>query len=59
MIGKIRIISISKIKNIKDVKKNWIEKGSCGGVIWSNPHSNGDIFSRSFFIFIDNILLIK
>lgn len=57
--GKIKIISISKIKNIKDVKKNWIEKGRRDDEIWSNPHSNGDIFSRFFiYIFINKLLMI-
>lgn len=53
------MISTSKIKNINVIKKNWIDKGNCGDDIWSNPHSNGFIFSRSFNIFNDKNLLIN
>ena len=43
-------ISISKIKNIKATVKNWIENETRGLDIGSNPHSNGDFFSRSSFL---------
>lgn len=42
-----RVISMSKIKKINLIKKNWILKGKWVEEIGSNPHSNGDIFSRS------------
>lgn len=44
-IGKIKLISISKIKN-KIIKiKNRIEKGIRIFLKGSNPHSKGDFFS--------------
>ena len=57
-IGIIRIISISKIKNINVIKKNWIENGRRGLDIGLNPHSNGVIFFRFFWIIFVNIMLI-
>lgn len=63
VIGKINVISTSKIKKIMAIKKNWIEKGVREEFIMSNPHSNGEHFSRSkrdFFDSIeDNIIIIK
>lgn len=41
-------ISISKIKKISLIKKNWILKGRRFIDAGSNPHSNGDIFSRLY-----------
>lgn len=53
-------ISISKIKNSTAIKKNWIENGDRADLFGSNPHSNGDIFSRSFLdvfeIIVHNII---
>ena len=57
-IGMIRIISISKIKNISVIKKNWIEKGRRGLDIGLNPHSNGVIFFRFFWIIFVRIIFI-
>jgi hypothetical protein len=54
IIGKINAISTSKIKKIIVIKKNRIEKGSREEFIGSNPHSKGDVFSRSFNDFLDN-----
>lgn len=54
IIGRIRAISTSKIKKIIVIKKNRIEKGRRDEFIGSNPHSNGDVFSRSFNDFLDN-----
>lgn len=54
IIGKINAISTSKIKKIIVIKKNWIEKGSREEFIGSNPHSKGDLFSRSLKVFFDN-----
>lgn len=47
--GKIIAISISKIKKRTAIRKNWIENGDRADLFGSNPHSNGDLFSRSFF----------
>jgi len=46
-IGRIRVISTSKIKNKTARRKNWIEKGARADFFGLNPHSNGDIFSWS------------
>lgn len=54
IIGKINAISTSKIKKIIVIKKNRIEKGSREEFIGSNPHSKGDVFSRSVKDFLDN-----
>lgn len=56
IIGKINAISTSKIKKIIVIKKNRIEKGRREELIGSNPHSNGDLFSRSFCDFFENKL---
>jgi len=42
-----RANSTSKIKKMMAIKKNWREKGSRAEVFGSNPHSKGDLFSRS------------
>ena len=54
IIGRIRAISTSKIKKIIVIKKNRIEKGRRDEFIGSNPHSKGDLFSRSLLVFFDN-----
>jgi hypothetical protein len=54
IIGKIRAISTSKIKKIIVIKKNRIENGIREEFIGSNPHSKGDVFSRSFIVFFAN-----
>jgi hypothetical protein len=56
IIGKIKAISTSKIKKIIVIKKNRIENGIREEFIGSNPHSNGEVFSRSFKDFFDNNL---
>jgi hypothetical protein len=53
MIGKIRVISTSKIRKIIVIKKNRIEKGIREEIMGSNPHSNGEIFSRSNNVFFE------
>lgn len=55
IIGKIKVISTSKIKKIIVIKKNWIEKGIRDEFKGSNPHSKGEFFSRSFCIFFEII----
>jgi hypothetical protein len=57
--GKRIISSMSKIKNNKATKKNWIEKGARKENLGSNPHSNGLFFSVvSFDIFITIITIL-
>lgn len=60
--GKIKAISISKIKKIIVIKKNCKEKGRREEDFWSNPHSNGESFSRSYKDFLEiikhNIIII-
>jgi hypothetical protein len=51
-VGNSNAISTSKIIEITAIKKNRNEKGSRAGFFGSNPHSNGDLFSRfSLFFF--------
>lgn len=47
------MISMSKIKKISLIRKNWILKGKWLAEIGSNPHSNGDIFSWSMKDFFE------
>lgn len=56
IIGKIRAISTSKIKKIIVIKKKCREKGIRAADLGSNPHSNGEDFSRSINDFLDNII---
>jgi len=46
-------ISTPKIMKITAIRKNRDEKGSRAEFFGSNPHSNGDLFSRSSFIFFE------
>lgn len=59
--GRIRVISISKIKKITAIKKNRNEKGNRAELLGSKPHSKADGFSRSndFFWAIDEFNKIK
>lgn len=50
--GRIRAISISKIKKIILIMKNRKEKGRREDEKGSNPHSKGDLFSRSWKCFL-------
>lgn len=52
--GNSRVISTSKIKKITAIKKNRSEKGNRAVPLGSNPHSNGEFFSRSDTVFFDN-----
>lgn len=56
IIGIIKVISTSKIKKIKAIKKNCKEKGKRAEFLGSNPHSNGEFFSRSLNVFLEKIL---
>lgn len=47
------MISTSKIKKIIEIKKNRTEKGIREESIGSNPHSKGDVFSRSRTVFFE------
>lgn len=58
IIGKSRVISTSKIRKIIAIKKNWSENGIRADDFGSNPHSNGDLFSRSVIFFLE-IMLTK
>ena len=49
--GNKRVISTSKIKKIKAIKKNRKEKGNRADFLGSNPHSYGEFFSRSIIVF--------
>jgi hypothetical protein len=57
-IGNRSAISTSKIMKITAIKKNRDENGSRAEFLGSNPHSNGDLFSRSSFIFLE-IVVVK
>ena len=46
-------ISTSKILKITAIRKNRDENGSRAEFFGSNPHSNGDLFSRSSLIFFE------
>lgn len=58
IIGKISVISTSKIKKIIAIKKNRREKGNRAEFLGSNPHSNGEFFSRSIVVFFDRNVAI-
>lgn len=53
-----RVISTSKIKKITAIKKNCNENGIRAEDLGSNPHSNGDLFSRSENVFFEIKLAI-
>lgn len=60
--GKIKVISISKIRNIKQTEKKCTEKEIRGLEKGSNPHSKGEGFSRSrnlWILIIGMILIIE
>lgn len=50
-----KVISMSKIRNIKLIKKKWILSGIRLLFKGSNPHSKGEDFSRFLFFFFDII----
>jgi len=51
--GRRRVISTSKMRKIRAIRKNRIEKDVRGEDFGSNPHSNGDLFSRSIIDFFE------
>jgi hypothetical protein len=46
-------ISTSKIMKITAIRKNRVENGGRAEFFGTNPHSNGDLFSRSSLIFFE------
>lgn len=52
--GRISAISTSNTKKMIAIKKNRNEKGSREGDLGSNPHSNGEDFSRSVNDFFES-----
>lgn len=50
-----KVISMSKIKKIKLIIKNWTLKGMWLLEIGSKPHSKGEDFSRSDNVVFDRI----
>lgn len=56
--GNSKAISISKTRKIILIKKKWREKGIRDLHLGSNPHSNGEDFSRSINLFFEIKLLI-
>jgi len=57
--GMSKVISMSKIKKISLIMKKWILKGQWLEDIGSNPHSKGDVFSRSLVVFFEIKKLIS
>ena len=57
-IGNSSAISTSNTMKITAIKKNRDEKGSRAEFFGSNPHSNGDLFSRSSFIFFRLMFIV-
>lgn len=54
-----RVISTSKIRNTRPTRKNCVLMGIRLLDRGSNPHSNGDFFSREWSCFLDIRLLIS
>lgn len=62
IIGKIKVISTSKIRKIIAIIKNRIEKGKRDEFNGLNPHSKGEDFSDSkniFFLKIEEINIVN
>lgn len=53
--GRSRVISTSKIRKITAIRKNRKENGMRADPFGSNPHSNGEFFSRSLIVFFEII----
>lgn len=54
-----KVISISKIRKIRLIIKNWILKGVRFKDRGSNPHSKGEDFSRFWYNFFEKIKFSK
>lgn len=59
VIGSRITISTSKIRKITAIRKNRNENGIRADLFGSNPHSKGDLFSRSSIDFFDSIVAIN
>ena len=59
--GRIKVISISKIKKIIAIRKNLIEKGRRAELLGANPHSKGEGLLRLVISFLNNkeLIIIK
>lgn len=55
-LGKRRAISTSKIKKITAMRKKRVENGNRADLFGSNPHSNGEFFSRSMKVFFESVV---
>lgn len=53
IIGNNKVNSTSKMRKITAIKKNWRENGARADLFGSNPHSKGDLFSRSENVFFE------
>jgi len=51
------VISISKIKNRRAIRKNWKEKGDRDGENLSNPHSNLTHLFISLLSFLETMVI--
>ena len=51
--GKSNVISTSKIRKITAIRKKRRENGIRADPLGSNPHSNGEFFSRSLIVFLE------
>ena len=58
-IGSTSAISTSKIMKITAIRKNRDENGNRAEFFGSNPHSSGDLFSRSSLIFFEQELKLN
>lgn len=56
ILGKSKAISTSKIRKITAIRKNRVENGSRALLFGSNPHSNGEFFSRSIKVFLERVV---
>lgn len=53
--GSSRVISTSKMRKITAIRKKRRENGIRADPLGSNPHSNGEFFSRSLIVFFERI----
>lgn len=56
IIGSSSVISTSNTRKITAIRKKCMEKGRRALFFGSNPHSNGDLFSRSAKLFLEMIV---
>ena len=58
VIGSNKSISTSKIRKMTAIRKKRRKNGIRADDLGSNPHSNGDLFSRSRIVFWIKVMLI-